>query len=403
MVINATSRELIDSLIQELEAFCLNRFPDIYVTIRPLDMGPPAWPPIEVRISGKDTDVLFDLVDQVKAKLRSIPGTKLIDDDWGARSKKIIVDINQPRALRAGVTSQDIAISLQTFLTGLDTTEYREDDKLIPVILRSVGAQRQDIGKLESINVYSQATGRSVPLRQVADLEIVWQPAKIKRRDRLQTVTVEAGLIPGLTATEVNSILEPWLEEQEKTWGFGYFWELGGEAETSGKSQKSIGDKLHVAGLIIVLLLVGQFNSVRRPAIILLTIPLGIIGVVAGLLIAKSYFGFMTLLGIIALSGIVINNAIVLLDRIQIEIEENGLEPARAVIESAQKRLRPIILTTVTTVGGLLPLWFGGGPMWEPMAISIIFGLVFATVLTLGVVPVLYTLFFRVNFREFRY
>lgn len=403
MVINATSRELIDSLIQELEAFCVNHFPDIKATIRPLDMGPPAWPPIEVRISGKDIDVLFDLVDQVKAKIRSIPGTKLIDDDWGARSKKIIVDINQPRALRAGVTSQDIAISLQTFLTGLETTEYREDDKLIPVILRSVGAQRQDIGKLESINVYSQATGRSVPLRQVADLDIVWQPAKIMRRDRLQTVTVEAGLIPGLTATEVNSQLEPWLEEQEKNWGFGYFWELGGEAEKSGKSQKSIGAKLPVAGLLIVLLLVGQFNSVRRPLIILLTIPLGIIGVVAGLLIARSYFGFMTLLGVIALSGIVINNAIVLLDRIQIEIEENGLEPARAVIESAQKRLRPIILTTVTTVGGLLPLWFGGGPMWEPMAISIIFGLVFATVLTLGVVPVLYTLFFRVNFKEFRY
>ncbi len=285
----------------------------------------------------------------------------------------------------------------------MDTTEFREDDKLIPVILRSVGAQRQDIGKLESINVYSQATGRSVPLRQVADLEIVWQPAKIKRRDRLQTVTVEAGMVAGLTATEVNSQLVPWLEEQGKNWGFGYFWELGGEAETSGKSQKSIGAKLPVAGLLIVLLLVGQFNSVRRPAIILLTIPLGIIGVVAGLLIARSYFGFMTLLGIIALAGIVINNAIVLLDRIKIEIEENGLEPARAVIESAQKRLRPIVLTTVTTVGGLLPLWFGGGPMWEPMAISIIFGLVFATVLTLGVVPVLYTLFFRVNFREFRY
>ncbi len=403
MVINATSREVIESLIPELEAYCVHHFPDIKATIRPLDLGPPAWPPIEVRISGKDTDVLFDLVDQVKAKLRSIPGIKLIDDDWGARSKKILVDINQPRALRAGVTSQDIAISLQTFLSGLETTEYREDDKLIPVTLRSVGAQRQDIGKLESINVYSQATGRSVPLRQVADLDVVWQPAKIKRRDRLRTVTVGASMVPGLTATEVNSILEPWLGEQGKKWGFGYFWEFGGEAETAGKSQDSIGEKLPIAGLIIVLLLVGQFNSVRRPLIILLTIPLGIIGVVVGLLIARSYFGFMTLLGIISLAGIVINNAIVLLDRIRIEIDENGLDPARAVIESAQRRLRPIVLTTITTVGGLLPLWLGGGPMWEPMAISIMFGLIFGTVLTLGVVPVLYTLFFGVNFKEFPY
>lgn len=210
-------------------------------------------------------------------------------------------------------------------------------------------------------------------------------------------------MVPGLTATEVNSILEPWLREQEKKWGFGYFWEFGGEAETAGKSQDSIGEKLPIAGLIIVLLLVGQFNSVRRPLIILLTIPLGIIGVVVGLLIARSYFGFMTLLGIISLAGIVINNAIVLLDRIRIEIDENGLDPARAVIESAQRRLRPIVLTTITTVGGLLPLWLGGGPMWEPMAISIMFGLIFGTVLTLGVVPVLYTLFFGVNFKEFPY
>jgi len=148
---------------------------------------------------------------------------------------------------------------------------------------------------------------------------------------------------------------------------------------------------------------VGQFNSLRRPLIILLTIPLGIIGVTIGLLLTGSYFGFMTLLGVVALAGIVVNNAIVLLDRINIEINENGLDPARAIIESAQRRMRPILLTTGTTIGGLLPLWFGGGPLWEPMAIAIIFGLAFATLLTLGVVPVLYALLFKIGFREFRY
>ena len=403
LLMNATSREIFGTLIAQLEEFCRNNFPDLKATIRPLDLGPPAWPPIEVRVSGRDTNVLFDLVDQIKEKLGSIPGTRLIDDDWGARSKKIVVDINQPRALRAGVTSQDIAISLQTFLTGFDTTEYREDDKLIPVTLRSIGADRHDIGKLESINVYAQSTGQSVPLKQVADLNVVWQPAKIQRRDRLRTVTVEAGLEAGVTATDVNRVLGPWLKDQEKTWGLGYFWEFGGESETSGKAQRSIADKLPIAGLIILLLLVSQFNSLRRPAIILLTIPLGLIGVVFGLLIARSYFGFMTLLGIISLAGIVINNAIVLLDRIKIEIEENGLSPQRAIIESGQRRLRPILLTTVTTVGGLIPLWLGGGPMWEPLAIAIMFGLMVATVLTLGVVPVLYSLFFRVDFKGFQY
>ena len=169
------------------------------------------------------------------------------------------------------------------------------------------------------------------------------------------------------------------------------------------KANQSIAAQLPIAGLIILLLLVVQFNSVRRTAIILLTIPLGLIGVVIGLLAAQSYFGFMTLLGIIALAGIVINNAIVLIDRIDIETDQNGLEPPRAIVEAAQRRFRPILLTTVTTVAGLLPLWFGGGPMYEPMAIAIIFGLMFATVLTLGVVPVLYSLFFRVRFKGFSY
>jgi multidrug efflux pump subunit AcrB len=148
---------------------------------------------------------------------------------------------------------------------------------------------------------------------------------------------------------------------------------------------------------------VGQFNSIRRPLIIMATIPLAMIGVTVGLLVLDSYFGFMTLLGIISLAGIVINNAIVLIDRIKIEIEENGLEPHRAVVEAAQRRMRPILLTTATTVGGLIPLYLGGGPMWEPMAIAIIFGLVFSTMLTLGIVPILYSLLFRVRFKDFQY
>ena len=151
--------------------------------------------------------------------------------------------------------------------------------------------------------------------------------------------------------------------------------------------------------MFILLLLVAQFNSVRRPIIILTTIPLGLIGVSYGLLIANSSFGFFTILGIISLSGIIINNAIVLLDRIKIEIEALGKDQANAVISACQQRLRPILLTTATTVFGMLPLWWGGTAMFKPMAISIIFGLVFATLLTLLLVPVLYSVLFRVNFK----
>jgi multidrug efflux pump subunit AcrB len=390
-------------MMAKLEEFVLETFPDVVATIKPLQLGPPVANPVAVRISGEDQDTISKLAENVKEKLRSLEGTRNIGDDWGRQTKKINVQINEPRARRSGTTHQDIAVSLLSVLTGYQATDYREGDEVIPVTLRSVAADRQDIGKLESLNVYSQSTGRSVPLKQVADLEVVWQPAKIFRRDRLKNITVHSDLEPGLTATQITDQLTPWLEEQQAVWPLGYFYGLGGEIETSGKGNKSIGDKLPIALLIIVLLLVGQFNSIRRPLIILLTIPLGMIGVTAGLLIAKSYFGFMTLLGVISLAGIVINNAIVLLDRINIEINDNGLEPARAIIEAAQRRLRPILLTTLTTIGGLIPLWLGGGPMWEPMAISIIFGLAFATVLTLGVVPVLYTLFFRVRFKGFQY
>jgi multidrug efflux pump subunit AcrB len=402
-IINATSREVIDELVPILRRFCFDTFPDLKAQIDPLPLGPPIINPIEIRISGRVEDVIFGLVETVKARLHSLAGPTGISDDWGARAKKLMVHIDEARAQRAGVSNLDIAISLQTALTGFDTTEFREDDKVIPVTLRSVAADRKDLGKLESLNVFSQVTGRSVPLEQVADIEVAWEPANIRRRNRLKTVTVQSDLEPGVTALEIINQLTPWLDEQQSRWALGYSWELGGEYETSIDANRSIMVKLPVAAMIIVLLLVGQFNSIRRPAIILITIPFGIIGVIIGLIVMRSYFGFMTLLGIVALSGIVINNAIVLLDRIKIEIEDNGLDPRQAVVESAQRRMRPILLTTVTTLGGLLPLYLGGGSMWEPMAVAIMFGLLFATILTLGVVPVLYSLFFRVNFREFEY
>ena len=400
-IINTTSRSTVDPLLPQIENWVRDHFPDAKATVRPLDIGPPAWPPIEIRISGRDTEEIFNLVDRIKGKLRETPGTKLIDDDWGARAKKIRIEVDEPRARRAGVTSRDVAISLQSFLSGISTTKFREGDKLIPVTLRSVADGRDDLGRIEGINVYSRISGASVPLKQVADVVLEWEPARVHRFDRLRTVTVESALAAGYTAQDINSEILPWLEEESATWGIGYHWEFGGEHETSGKSRSAIGAKLPIAGLIILLLLVGQFNSIRKPLIILVTIPLGLIGVVTGLLLAGSYFGFITLLGIVSLSGVVINNAIVLIDRIRIELEDFGRTPAEAIVEAAIRRLRPILLTTATTVLGLIPLWIGGGSMFKPMAITIIFGLLFATVLTLVFVPVLYSILFRVDFQTY--
>jgi len=396
LLINTTSRPVVDQVVERLTEFTDGRFPGLKATIRPLPLGAPTDNPVEVRISGRDVDRVFALAGSVAKKLAEIAGTRGIADDWGARSKKLVVAIDPARAQRAGVSNQDVALSLQTLLSGFNTTEYREEDKVIPVVLRAVEADRLDLDRVESLNVYSQLTGRSVTLRQVADLEVAWQPAKILRRGGLRTVTVACDLEAGTNAATVNAVLAPWLASQD--WPSGYAWELGGENEASAEANASIAAQLPIAGLIIVLLLVGQFNSLRKPLIILITIPLGLIGVVLGLLLLRSYFGFMTLLGVVSLAGIVINNAIVLLDRIRIEIEDNGLAPPDAVVEAAQRRLRPILLTTMTTLGGLIPLYLGGGPMWEPMAVAIICGLLFATVLTLGVVPVLYSIFYGVRY-----
>ncbi len=399
-IANASVFDIQDTVIDRLRTYVEANHPDIDVSLKRLTSGPGGGTPVEVRLYGADQDVLFDLADGVKTHLASLPGTRNITDNWGAQTKKLIVNIDNARARRAGITNQDIAVSLRTALSGSPVTEYREGDKAIPVVLRSEVGGREDIGKLESINVYAQS-GQNVALRQVADIALTFEPSRILRRDRSKTLSVLADLDPGANATafSIAAALEPWLSERQYSWPVGYSYEIGGTFESSADANASIADKLPVAGLLILLLLVGQFNSLRKPLIIVLTIPLGLTGVVAGLLVTGQSFGFMTLLGVISLAGIVINNAIVLIDRIRIEIDENGLEPGPAVLEAAQRRLRPIMLTTATTVGGLLPLWFGGDPLFVSMAVAILFGLVFATVLTLGFVPALYCLLFRVRYR----
>lgn len=403
LIINCSSFENSKEVIDRLSEFCYNNYPEIVPTIRPLATGPPVDNPIEVRVFGKDPEVLFDLVNEIKNKLTETKKIKNLKDNWGLRTQKLLVRIDEARTKRAGLTNQDVAISLQTLLSGFTTTQYREEDKVIPVVMRTVAEDRENIDKIESLNIYSLRTGKSVPFRQVADIELVWEPSKILRRNRFKAVTISSGLLPGNNAIAIVEELDKWLSIESMNWPIGYSYEYGGELESSGEANQSIADQFPIAGFLIILLLVMQFNSIRKPLIILITIPLGIIGVYIGLIIFDSYFGFMTLLGVVSLAGIVINNAIVLLERIKIEIETNGFSPQRAVIEAAQRRMRPILLTTATTVGGLIPLYLGGGPMWEPMAIAIMCGLAFATTLTLGIVPVLYSIFYKVRFKDYSY
>lgn len=401
LLLNTTSDEGNQYVIDKLDRFCFDTYPEVTARISRLEMGDASMYPIAIRLSGKDTDKLFTIVDSLKSRLHLIEGTRDISDSWGMRSKKLVVNINQTKARFAGVTNRDIAISLRTNVSGAFTGEFREDDKSIPIILRNHNPNNLDIEKLENLTISSQYSGKTVPLKQVADISINWGYSKIVRRDLFRTVTVYCNIRPGYNAVKITGQIKPWLLEQQKQWGVGYTWNLGGEAEDSAEGMNSVARNLPLSMFIILLLLVGQFNSVRKTIIVLSTIPLGLIGVAFGLFGARSYFGFMGFLGIISLSGIVINNAIVLLDRIKIELEEFNHSPQDAVVLAARQRFRPIMLTTATTSLGLIPLWIGGGPMWEPMAIGILFGLIFATIITLIFVPVLYTLFYRINFKGY--
>jgi multidrug efflux pump len=407
-MVNTTNAEIVPSIMKRLEHYVTEHYPDVRPHVRPLGNGPPVAKPIEVRISGKDVERTFEIADTVKQWLNERNDTRNVGDNWGPRVKKMVIDVSEDRARRAGITNEDVATSLQTFLSGYETTQYREDDKTIPIVLRSVAEGRRNIDRLATLSVFSQ-DGSSVPLTQVAAGHLQWEASEILRRDLYATITVDSDVVAGVTAFDVIAELEPWLEEQKEQWGIGYRYEFGGEVEGSGKANASIADKLPIAGMVILMLLVWQFNSLRKPVIVLATILFALVGVAIGLVtvhfagLPGGYFGFMTLLGIVSLAGIVINNGIVLIDRIDIEMNENGLSPPHAVIQAAQQRFRPIILTTATTIASLVPLYAGGEAMWQPLAIAIIFGLAFSTMLTLGFVPLMYSLFYRVRFQDFVY
>lgn len=397
ILVNTKNWEVLPKIQNDIESFAKSNFPDMQINAKTLGMGPPVKKPIEIRVSGKDINKLYDLSSSIKQELSKIEGVKNIADDWGIRNKKLLIKIDENRALKEGISNLDIAVSLQTNLSGFEVSTYRKDDKLIPIIFRSNEETKDDINRLETINIYSQTSGKNIPLSQVATIETLFEEAKIIRRDRLKTLTIGAEIEEGYNALLVFETIKPWLDDFSKNFELGYYYEFGGEYEASGKANDSIVVNLPIAFMSILLLMVAQFNSIKKPLIILTSIPLGIIGVSYGLYFTNSYFGFMTLLGIISLSGIVINNAIVLLERIKIEEIENGFSAYEAIIEASISRLRPIVLTTLTTILGLVPLWYSGGIMWEPMAISIIFGLFVSTILTLIFTPVLYAIFYRIK------
>jgi len=397
LLINTSSFEANADVVKQLDDFTFNSFPDAEVSVGPLAGGGGGGADMEVRIFGDSPDELFRIADELKMGMSKINGTNNIQDSWGPKIKKLVIDIDPDKANRAGVTNQDIAISLKTSLNGYNAGSYRSGDDNIPIIMGNDKGQEMKVMELNGLNIFSQSTGKNIPLIQVADIVPDWQYAKILRRNLQRTLSVKCDAKEGFTPAEVQVELTKFLEEASKEWGEGYSYTLGGESEQSAEALGAVAAKLPLAFFIILLLLMIQFSSFRKTLIVLLSIPLGIIGVIIGLVLFRSSFGFMAFLGVISLAGIVINNAIVLIDRIKIEEDEFGRTPFQAITEAAKQRFRPILLTTFTTTLGLIPLYLGGGAMWEPMAIAIMVGLLFATIITLLFVPVLYKLMFGIK------
>lgn len=396
ILVNAVSLDAYKEIQPQIELFGFNHFSNAEVSVKKLDNGPPVKNPVQIRVVGNNIQEISQRAKVIKKELSNTNMVYHIDDDWGVWTQKLVVNINPSLAYHAGVSYNDIASSLQTALTGRNITQFRTNTKTIPIIMRSNHALKSSMETLESTLVFIPATNKSVPLTQVATIDVVWKPPKIVRFNGIHAITVTAQLKNGFTAFDVKNAIEPKLKKLD--WKVGYSYAFGGDVESSNEAQGAVAAKLPITAMIIILLLMMQFNSISKIALIFVTIPLGIIGVVFGLFITNSYFGFMTYLGIISLIGIVINNAIILIERIDYELEVTGLSPQDAIIEAAQRRIRPIILTTLTTIGGLIPLWMSGGPLWEPMAIAIIFGLAFSTILTLGVLPIFYAIIFRVKY-----
>ncbi|MEM1128445.1 MAG: efflux RND transporter permease subunit, partial [Bacteroidota bacterium] len=405
LLVTASTPDVQPELFRRLEGFFERAHPGVTARVATVRNGPALDYPFEIRLSGPDPATLQAIAADVRDRVRAITGTARVGTDWGPRQASLDVEVNHEAARRAGLSSADVALSLQTALDGVPLTQLQEGDELVPVVLRSADA----LGGpevLDRLEVYSQATGQAVPFRQVADARVVFEPANIERYNGMRTITVEADLAlgagPFVTPFSVMAELETYLAEATQAWPAGYTYEYGGDIEQSVDSQDAINAKGFIAVVVILLLLVGQFNAIRPPIIVVLTLPFVLIGVTIGLIATGYAFGFMPLLGTIALFGIVINNAVVLLDRIGSE-RKAGLDPEQAVIHAAQQRLRPILLTAATTAGGLIPLWLSGNPLFAPMAVALLFGLLASTALTPAFVPVLYTLFYRLRFKGFTY
>lgn len=378
--------------LSELRAMFRETFPALDARVVDMFLGPSDPGVFQAQIKGPDAEVLRDKAGELEGILRSVPGTIDVFQDWENPMPKLVVEIDQARARRAGVSSASVASALSAYFSGIGVSEYREGDDTFPIVLRAMSDERKTVERLRNLSVRT-TSGEIVALEQVAGIGFDTDLAVVQRENLTRTITVEGRPLE-MSPEDMAVIVAPRLEELQATLPAGHTVEFDGVVIDSVEGRSALLSNMPLCLALVLLLLVGQFNSLKRPLIILTTIPLLISGVALGLHLMHANFSFMVLLGVFALAGIIINNAIVLIDRIDIERAADDQDDFEAIINASTRRLRPIVMTTVTTVLGLLPLIIGHDALFYGMASIMASGLAVGTIMTLGVTPALYAVVF---------
>jgi len=398
LIVNVHDYRVVDTMMAELNPWLAEHYPDAQIPVRKYAVGPADTWKFEVRISGPaeaDPAVLRRLGDEGMALVAASPLAAAVRSDWRQRTAKVVPEYNQERARWANVSREDLANSTKRAFDGRTIGLYRERDDLIPIIMRHSEAERANVGGLDSLQVQGGLATETVPLGQVTDgVPLAWEDPRIWRRDRRRTITVQTNPIDGVTLPSLRDSVLTEFQQFEDRLPDGYTMEWGGEFESTVDAQASLMPGMVPAAAVIMLIIVALFNAFRPLLVILLTIPFALIGIIIGLLPTGTPFGFLALLGAMSLAGMMIKNAIVLLDQVNIEIAE-GSAPYDAVIQAALSRLRPVVLAAATTVLGVVPLL--QDIFWVGMAITIMAGLTFGTILTMIVVPTLYSILYKLK------
>ncbi|MFN9746300.1 MAG: efflux RND transporter permease subunit [Betaproteobacteria bacterium] len=382
-----------EELRVRLPALLAAEFPEVRGRVKLLPNGPPVPYPVQFRVVGPEADKVRAWADQAKEILRANPSMRGVNDNWNEQVKVLRLEVDQDKARALGVSSQAIALASRTILSGTTIGQYREGDRLIDIVLRQPLEERKAITDLG--NAYlPTASGRSVPLTQVAKVNFAWEPGVLWREGRDYAVTVQGDVVEGVQGPTVTFQVWPELQKLAERMPPGYKIQIAGAVEESSKGQGSIAAGVPIMLFIIFTLLMLQLQSFSRAMLVFLTGPMGIAGVAAALLLLNRPFGFVALLGVIALMGMIMRNSVILIDQIE-QDRRAGVAAWDAIVEAAVRRFRPIVLTAAAAVLAMIPL--SRSVFWGPMAVAIMGGLIVATALTLLALPAMYAAWFRIR------